>query len=298
MINFTPTISHLKMLAALRGNLWMIHDAPAVELALSALQMSERTSVNGEYSDEYLSNYYTLRQKANIDADGIGHIEIRGALLKECQPLYERIGLSVRYSTISSEIELMASGGAKAIMFSVNSPGGTVSGCVETAEQIAGLPIPTMSYCDGLACSAAYKLSAGTKIIAASKSAIVGNIGTILSWSDASEFWKKWGVNFKAIVSENSDLKSTFHLEPDETQLAFLQESVNESGKAFRDHVTAGREKAGITLDPEVWRAGWYSGERAMSLGLIDAIGSKEEARQYLISTLFDIRNPKSKQLP
>ena len=289
MINFTPTISHFKMLAALRGNLWMIHDGPAVELALAALQLSERHA-REEYSDEYLSNYYTLRQKSGIDADGIGHIEARGALLKECQPIYERVGLAVRYSTIANEIATLVSAGAKGIMFSINSPGGTVSGNVETAELIAECPIPTLAYCDGLACSAAYKLAAGTSGIAASKSAIVGNVGTILSWSDASEFWKKWGVNFKAITSEYADLKSTFHLEPNEAQIEFLQDSVNEAGKAFRDHVTNGRAKVGVTIDPEVWRAGWYSGERAMSLGLIDAIGSKEEARQELISSLFDIR--------
>lgn len=274
------------MLAALRGNLWMIHDAPAVELALSALQFSETRNMREEYSDEYLANFYTLRQRAFIDADGIGHIEVRGALLKECQPIYERVGLSVRYSTIQNELAALVSAGAKAILFSTNSPGGTVSGNVETAEMIADAPIPTMGYCDGLACSAAYKIVAGTDGIAASKSAIVGNIGTILSWTDCSQFWQKWGVNFKAIVSENADLKSTFHLEPDEAQLAFLQESVNEAGKAFRDHVERGRQAVGVSLDPEVWRAGWYSGETALSLGLIDAIGSKEESRQALIASI------------
>lgn len=282
MINFTPTISQLKMLAALRGNLWMINDAPAVELALAALQFSESRSMRDEYSDEYLSNYFTLRQKAGIDADGIGYVEIRGALLKDCQPIYERVGLAIRYSTIQNEISALMQNGAKGILFSINSPGGTVSGNIEAAEMMASLSVPTFAFCDGLACSAAYKLAAGCDAIVASKSAIVGNIGTIMSWQDCSQFWEKWGVNFKAIVSENADLKSTFHLEPDESQLAFLQESVNEAGKAFRDHVSAGRAAAGATLDPEVFRAGWYSGERALQLGLIDMIGSKERSVEVL----------------
>ena len=286
MINFTPTVSQLKMLAALRGNLWAIYDAPAVELALAGLQLAERHPRESSWSDEELSDYYTLRKKLAIDQDGIAHIEIRGALLKESRPITERCGLAIRYSTVIAETQAAVSAGAKAIIFHIDSPGGTVSGNIECAEMIRDVQIPTMAFCDGLACSAAYKLAAGTNFIGATKSAIVGNIGTIMSWADCSEFWQKWGVNFKAIVSENADLKSTFHLEPDETQLAFLQESVNEAGQAFRDHVTAGRLAAGVSMSAEVWRAGWYSGNRAMDLGLIDAIGSAEEARRFLASQI------------
>jgi len=286
MISFTPTVSQLKMLASLRGNLWSIHEPSAVSLALSALELSERNPKGSSYSDEELSDYYTLRRKSGIDGNGIAHIEIRGALLKDCRPIQERVGHAIRYSTIATETLAAITAGAKGIMYRIDSPGGTVAGCVETAEMIANLPVPSMSYCDGLACSAAYKLASGTDGIAASKSAIIGNIGTILSWTDCSEFWQKWGVNFKAIVSEHAELKSTFHLEPDEAQIAFLQESVNEAGKQFRDHVTAGRLAAGRTVDPEVWKAGWYSGERAIDLGLADAIGTFDEAYDFFLSSL------------
>lgn len=281
-MTITPTISQLKMLAALRGNLWAIAEAPAVELALGALEFTDRHAK--EYSDEYLAEFYTLRQKAFIDADGIAHIEIRGALLQDVAPIYERIGKAVRYKTITAETMAAVEQGAKGILYHINSPGGTVSGNVEVSELIASLPIPTATFGENLVCSAAYKIAAGTGMIVASKSALMGNIGTILSWADCSEFWAKWGVNFKAIVSEGADLKSTFHLEPDEAQLAFLQESVNEAGKQFRDHVTAGRAAAGAELDPEVWRAGWYAGERAGELGLIDDIGTAESTRQLLLS--------------
>lgn len=287
MINFTPTINQLKMLAALRGNLWCIHEGPAVELALAGLQLAERQPKGSSYSDEELSDFYTLRKPAYVDQMGVAHIEVRGALLKECRPIMERVGLSVRYSTIETETSAAIRAGAKAIMYHINSPGGTVSGNVECAEMVRDCPVPTLAFCDGLACSAAYKIASGCDGIAATKSAIVGNIGTIMSWADCSQFWQKWGVNFKAIVSESADLKSTFHLEPDETQLAFLQESVNEAGKLFKNHVIAGRAKVGVTLDEEVWRAGWYSGEKAMELGLIDAISSCDEACQHLVKSII-----------
>lgn len=277
-MNFTPTVSQLKMLASLRGNLWMIHEEKAIELALSALQLSERNAAKESYSDEELSDYYTIRAKSAIDDNGIAHIEVRGAMLADCASLYERCGLAIRYSTIINDTNAAVQQGAKGIIYKVNSPGGTVSGNIEASELVADLPVPTVSYCEGLACSAAYKFASGTDAIVASKSALIGNIGTILSWSDWSKFREKWGIETKAITSEGSDLKSTFHLEPNEEQLKFLQESVNESGAAFKAHVIAGRAKGGNELSDEVWRAGWYAGERTLSLGLVDAIGTYSEA--------------------
>jgi len=97
------------------------------------------------------------------------------------------------------------------------------------------------------------------------------------------------GITFKALTSEGAELKSTFHLEPNETQLAFLQESINEAGQQFRDHVTAGRTAAGVSLDDEVWRAGWYSGQRAGQIGLIDQVGTADDAKQWLLGQLVEI---------
>jgi len=289
------------MLASLRGNLWMVHEGRAVELALSALELSERTSKE-RHTDEELSEYYTLRPASVIDGNGIAHIEARGAMLMDCRPIYERVGMTIRYSTLISETENAVSQGAKGILYKINSPGGSVSGNIEASELVANLTIPTVSFCEGLACSAAYKFASGTDSIVASKSALMGNIGTILSWADWSKFQEKWGIEMKAITSEGADLKSTFHLMPNEEQIQFLQESINKSGEAFKAHVIAGRTKAGADLSDEVFRAGWYSGEDAGNLGLIDAIGTHKDAYDQLLALTqkipFDIGNTFNKTNP
>lgn len=248
--------------------------------ALAALDVPEKSNA----LNLSIEDFFELRPESVMDTDGIAHIHIHGALVDSSPAIYEKLGLCTRYSTLRGEVAAAVEQGAKGILFHANSPGGTVAGCVEAAKEIMDLSIPTAAHCSGLACSACYKLIAGTDAIIASESATVGNIGTIMSWMDCSEFWKESGIEFKALTSEGADLKSTFHLEPNETQIAFLQEGINEAGRQFREHVATGREKAGAELDPEIWRAGWYSGERAGSLGLIDAIGSAEEARQWLIS--------------
>lgn len=282
MKTITPTISQMRMLASIRGQQWLMRPDSIQAFALAALDVPEKSNT----LNISIEDFYELRPETVMDADGIAHIHVHAALVDTCPPIYEKLGLVTRYATLRGEIAACMNQGAKAILFHVDSPGGTVSGNVETASMIADLAVPTAAYCSGLACSAAYKISAGCDVIIASESAQVGNIGTILSWADCSEFWRENGIEFKALTSEGADLKSTFHLEPNATQLAFLQEGINEAGRQFREHVTAGREAAGAVLDDEVWRAGWYSGQRAGELGLIDGIGTAEDARQYLISRL------------
>lgn len=283
MQTIQPTISQLRMLASIKGKQWMMLPESMQTFALAALDIPEKSgALNIQIED-----FFELRPESVMDADGIAHIHIHGALVDSCPAIYEKLGLCTRYSTLIDEINASVEQGAKGILFHADSPGGTVSGCVEAAKVILNLEIPTVAFCSGLACSACYKLISGCDYIVASESATVGNIGTIMSWMDCSEFWKNSGIEFKALVSEGSDLKSTFHLEPNEAQIEFLQEGLNEAGRQFREHVTAGREKAGATLDPEIWRAGWYSGRKAGELGLIDDIGSAEEAKQMLTSVII-----------
>ena len=281
MKTLNPNISQLRMLASIRNQTWMIRPDIVSEFALAALEVPEKKQ---EFDP---ADFYPMRATASIDANGIGHVEIKGALLNQAPKIYEKLGLATTYATIMSETSALIASGARAILFHTNSPGGTVSGNIEASKFIESIEIPTASHCDGLACSAAYKLVAGTGAIFATESAQVGNIGTILSWSDCSEFWKMQGIEMKALTNDGADLKSTFHTEPNEAQLAFLQESINESGQEFRAHVE--RNRPGISS--EVFRAGWYSGEKAGSLGLVDAIGSVSDAAQYLASNLTPNQN-------
>jgi protease-4 len=262
---------------------WMMRPEKIRECAFAIAEATHQiqSGLNVDIED-----FFVLRNSANLDPDGIGHVYITGALMQSVPAIYEKLGMVTRYPTIISESQELIAGGAKGIMYHVNSPGGGVMGCAEAAEFLAGIQIPTMSHCQGLACSAAYKLTSRTDRIVSTVSSEIGNIGVILSWADCSVLWQAMGIEWKAITNAGADLKSTFHLEPDENQLAYLQDDVNDEGKAFRSHVEMGRNKAGATLSDEVWRAGWYSGEKAIELGLVDEIGAAEDARQWFLSSL------------
>jgi len=267
MKTINPNIATLRMLSSIKGEMWMIRHDKIQHFALCALEIPQTK----EAFD--LSDFYPMRQAAQIDRNGIGHVEIKGALLNKSPGIYEKLGLVTTYRTIKNESAALAEAGARAIIFHVDSPGGTVAGCAECAQFIAMLPVPTAAHADGLACSAAYKLACSCNHLTATPSSEIGNIGTILAWQDCSEFWKQNGIEFKAITNEGADLKSTFHLEPDEAQLEFLQQSINQAGAEFRQWVETMRPQ----VSAEVFRAGWYHGTTALSLGLADGIGTAAE---------------------
>ena len=233
--------------------------------------------VPDEKLDLEFSDWFNLRPEMAV-SEGIAEIHIHEALTHGAPPISQKLGLVTEYGTITGEVEKAREMGAEAFLFHASSPGGTTIGGSEAASFISSMPEPTATLCDGMACSAAYKLAAGTDAIIAQPSALLGNIGTVMAYVDDEKFWEGMGIEFKAITNEGADLKGTFYESRlSEAQLEFLQESVNRAGAEFRAHVEANRN-----VDPEVFRAGWYSGERALQLGLVDAIGGRDTALEYL----------------
>lgn len=214
-----------------------------------------------------IDDFYNLRPKPFIE-NGIGTINIQGMLTNGVPAIYEKIGIVTSYDSIKDEIDDLLDNGAQAINFVINSGGGSVNGAIELSRYIASLSVPTAATVTSCACSAAYMLASATNRIVISETAQIGNIGTIMTWYDYSQYMRNIGIEPKAITNEGATLKSTFHLEPNAEQLAFLQESANQHGETFQAFVSERRPD----LDEEVFRAGWYSGQRAIDLGLADEI--------------------------
>ena len=214
-----------------------------------------------------IDDFYNLRPKASLE-NGIGTIHIQGMLTNSVPAIYQIVGIVTSYDSIKDEIDDLLEQGAQAINFVINSGGGSVNGAIELSRYIASLSVPTAATVTSCACSAAYMLASATNRILISETAQIGNIGTIMTWYDYTQYERNIGVEAKAITNEGATLKSTFHLEPNAEQLAFLQESANQHGETFQAFVSERRPD----LDEEVFRAGWYSGQKAIDLGLADEI--------------------------
>ncbi len=216
-----------------------------------------------------LSDFVKPRQAMSID-NGVATIHISGALTDNAPPIHEIAG-GTDYRSIRSEIAQAVNHDVSEIVYKINSGGGSVQGLKEAADEISKSGIPSTAYVDGMAASAAYYLAtAADGGIVASPSAISGNIGTIMAWTDANDAMTAQGVKSVAITNDGADLKSIGKGELTASQTEFLQEQVNEMGADFKAQVLSTRPN----VDPEVFRAGWYSGDKAKALGLIDQIGT------------------------
>jgi len=115
----------------------------------------------------------------------------------------------------------------------------------------------------------------------AGESSIVGSIGVIFQYAQASELLDKIGVSFEEIKS--SPLKaepSPFH-ETSEEARAMIRAMVLDSYDWFVDLVVEGREMERAQVlalaDGSI-----FTGRQGLENGLVDALGGEAEIRAYL----------------
>lgn len=246
------------------SNLWAI--APRA-LATIAASMKEARQPGAMLT---MADFVVARPGATIDEGGTGHVHIQGALGDKMPNIWGMLG-NTDYRQLRAEIEGAKASGAENLAIHIDTPGGMVSGLEEAGDAIAQAAesMNVTAYVDGMACSAGYYLACQADQVVASPSSEVGNIGTVMAWADDNPAWEAMGVEFHVMTNEGADLKGTFRDSPmTDSQREFLQEQLNEHGAAFRATVEGNRPN----IDSEVFRAGWYSGEKAISLGLIDTV--------------------------
>jgi len=231
----------------------------------------EQTSVIAEIPESKKS------ESPNALVNGIVQITISGILGQRLSFL-ERICGGCDYMDIAEAIDEAFNSEAQGLLFIFDSPGGMAIGCPECAARIASIDIPTVAFSDSLMTSGAYYLASGCDYIMATPSANVGSIGVIIPWIDKEKMFDKAGLKFDPIYSKGDDLKTTMY-GPSLTdeQRDYLQESVDQVAKDFQDHVSTYR-----SLDFSQLKAGAYAGQKALSLNLIDRIGSLQDAQNEL----------------
>lgn len=227
--------------------------------------------------EEFFSFLVNQRPPLSIDSNGIAVITISGVLGSNLSKLEQLLGFT-DYQAIQDEIGEALEQGAKAVLFEMDSPGGEVQGCVETARMIAAIDVPKASYTAGMDTSAAYFLSSSCDRKFISPSAFSGSIGTMLPWVDMSKFWDGLGLAWEPVIGQGETLKGA-GMGPSLTdaQREHLQAQVNDMSAQFRHHVSAYRE-----LDYGALAAGAYFGSKAIDLNLADEIGTYDDSYQWL----------------
>lgn len=165
----------------------------------------------------------------------------------------------------------------RAIVLRVDSPGGTVAASEEIAQYVKDAEKPIVVSVGDIDASGAYMVSSQADKIIAVPGSTVGSIGVILEIPNVSGLLDKAGVEFKVITAgEYKDAGSPYR-SLTETEVAMLQGEVDEVYNQFVDIVAEGR---GMQREDVLKLAtGWaWNGTKAKELGLVDEIGTYEDA--------------------
>lgn len=173
----------------------------------------------------------------------------------------------------------------KALIVSINSPGGSVAGGESLHDAIAHVAAkkPVVTVMGGLAASAGYMIAVPAARIFAHEGTLTGSIGVLLEAPEVSGLLAKLGVEAQTIVSGPlKDQPSLTHaMSPQGHEV--LQALVMDMYDQFVGMVASGRH-----MDPDKVRqlgdGRAYTGRQALRLGLVDAIGNEHDAREWLAS--------------
>lgn len=169
----------------------------------------------------------------------------------------------------------------KAIVFEINSPGGSPVGSEEIANAIKNVNKTTVSYIRDVGASGAYWVASSTNKIYASKASITGSIGVEASYIEFAGLMNRYNVTYRKLTGgKYKDIGTPYReLTPYEEQM--LQDQIDVLYNYFIDEVAANRHMDRSKVE-DLATGMFYVGAKAKELGLIDEIGGKEEVKQYL----------------
>jgi len=168
-----------------------------------------------------------------------------------------------------------------AIVFEINSPGGSPVASDEIVQSIKNAGKPTVCYIREVGASGAYWVATATDHIIANRMSVVGSIGVISSYPSFEGLVDKWNITYNRLIA--GKYKDMGHplkpLLPEERQL--FMGIINDLHEIFITDVAENMELP-VEKVREIATGQVFLSEQAFELGLIDEIGGKQQAVEYL----------------
>jgi len=167
----------------------------------------------------------------------------------------------------------------KAVVLRINSPGGGVAPSQEIYEEIRKLneKKPVLTSMGSIAASGGYYIASATRKVYANPGTMTGSIGVVMPFVNMKELVDKIGIKGMAVKSgEFKDIGSPLRdMTPKEREV--LQSVVDNVHMQFVNAVAESRK---LPLEDVIRIADGriFTGEQAKALGLVDDLGTLEDA--------------------
>jgi protease-4 len=216
----------------------------------------------------------------SIKGGNVALIKINGVITAE------GISSFVSKGTSSTEIiELIKEAdedpSIQAILFEINSPGGSAVASKEIADTITRTEKPTYALIREVGASGGYWIASATDHIMANEMSITGSIGVIASYIEFEGLLRRYNMSYQRLVAgKYKDMGSPFKSLPmDEREI--LQDLLNKIHNYFIGSVAENRNMD-IEKVKEIATGEIYLGSEALELGLIDSLGDKEAVTELI----------------
>lgn len=246
-----------------------LHDLNSVTLEASELRQKADEATSGERSN---SRFYEV-------IDGVAIIPIQGSLMQRVAGLEPYSG-AVGYNQISRKLDqAVADKAVRAVLLDVDSPGGEVAGCFDLARKIAAASKrnggkPIIGVANEQACSAGYALLSSCDEAWMPETGMVGSIGVWTMLVDMTRALDKGGLEVTMVRAGERKARGGPYERADKETFAKLQAWVEETRVQFATLVANNR---GLSVDAVLATEGdWFTGDEAISQGLIEGIGPFE----------------------
>ncbi|MDD4050816.1 MAG: signal peptide peptidase SppA [candidate division Zixibacteria bacterium] len=168
----------------------------------------------------------------------------------------------------------------KAIVLHIDSPGGAVAPSQEMYEEILKVrqngKIVVASF-GSVAASGGYYVGCAADKIVANPGTLTGSIGVILSFPTAQKLMEKIGLNWETIKSgELKDVGSFSRAMTTEDE-RMLKAVIDDTYEQFVEAVAKGRDRDKEEIYPFA-DGSIFTGRQAYNIGLVDTLGSFEDA--------------------
>jgi protease-4 len=178
---------------------------------------------------------------------------------------------------------------SRAVILRINSPGGTPVQAAEINAEIIRLKglypdKPFYAVIADICASGGYFVAVAADTIYANPSSLVGSIGVLMDGYGFVGSMEKLGVERRLITAgESKGLLDPFS-PLDASDVAHVEQMLDEVHQQFIDAVIAGRGDR-LVEDDTIFSGLFWTGERALELGLVDGFGDAGHVARDVVGT-------------
>ncbi len=233
-----------------------------------------------------LTFWRTLGVLGVVAAIVVGIAAVAGRSVSASSPHVARVAIGGLIRNDRDRVELLddiAKSRAAAVILSIDSPGGTVTGSEQLYDALRRLAEkkPVVAVVEGMAASGAYIAALGADHIVARRNALVGSVGVIYQFPNFTELMKTVGIQMEDIKSSPLKASPNPYTPTTPEARAAIDALVVDSYGWFKNLVGTRRKlsdsQLALVSDGRV-----FTGHQGLELQLVDEIGDERTARAWL----------------